>query len=212
MMRWIPIVIGTAALAGCAAVATRSVIEQPRYEVIARDGVVEIRRYGPRLAAETTVPARSSASGEDRAFSLLAGYIFGGNVQKTSVAMTTPVSTSRSSVKVAMTTPVAVTRGDGDSYTMRFFLPAKLTLATAPTPNDSRVVLVQVAAETVAVLRFSGSRNDDRVDGEKTRLMKLLGQGKWTASGEPVAFFYDPPWTPPFLRRNEIVVPVRAQT
>ena len=137
----------------------RSAYEQPKYEVVARlSGGAEVRQYAPRLAAETTVPAADEARGRDDAFRLLAAYIFGANGPAPSrgggggrkVAMTTPVQVAPAGGpagdKIAMTTPVQVDRGAAGGFTMRFFLPASLTAATAPTPRDPRVRIVTVPA------------------------------------------------------------------
>jgi hypothetical protein len=206
-------VIGSVMLAGCSAVGVRAGIEQPGYEVVDRLGAgaeevaVEVRRYAPRVAAETTVPGPSSGGAEGRAFNRLAGYIFGGNAGAQSIAMTAPVETFAAPVQIAMTAPVARAAADG-AYRMRFFLPAGITRETAPVPQDSRVRIVELPAETLAVLRFSGSRGDSAVIAQKSKLIAALNGTAWRAVADPVAFFYDPPWTPPFLRRNEVAVRV----
>jgi len=126
-------------LSGCSFVGIRSGYDQPRYEVVDRvDPGVEVRRYGPRLAAETTVAAADAEAGRNAAFRLLAAYIFGENRAKDEIAMTAPVEVRSGSQKIAMTSPVEAASAGGGRYTMRFFLPARLTLATAPEPNDCK--------------------------------------------------------------------------
>jgi hypothetical protein len=196
-------------LSGCSLVGIRSGYEQPAYEVADRvEPGVEIRRYGPRLAAEATVEAADAEAGRNAAFRLLAGYIFGANRAKGEIAMTAPVEVQSGSRKIAMTSPVETASTGGGRYTMRFFLPAQLTLATAPEPTDSRVRLLEVPGQTLAVLRFTGSRGDERVAAQSGALLRALGGSAWQPAGEPFAFFYDPPWTLPFLRRNEVAVAV----
>jgi hypothetical protein len=219
VLRWVPVVLGTAVLAGAAAVGARAATEQPAYEIVGRIGDVELRCYGPRLAAETTVTTAAADEGESPAFSRLAGYIFGANVARSRIAMTAPVAAQEAttvarpaSTKIAMTAPVATDTGASGTYTMRFFLPAALTRETAPVPTDPRVALVEVPAETMAVLRFSGSRRDAAVAKQRARLQAALRDGPWQAAGAPVAFFYDSPWTPPFLRRNEVAVTVAPRS
>ncbi len=196
-------------LTACSVVGVRSGTEQPPYEVtrqLAND--VEIRRYGPRLAAETLVPAGPDA--RNAAFRRLAGYIFGGNAGAREIAMTAPVATSAApdeGTKIAMTAPVATAASD-DQLLMRFFLPAALTRATAPTPKNANVCLVEVPAETLAVLRFSGRPTDARVRDQEDRLRAFLRDAGIESTGSFEAFFYDPPWTVPALRRNEVAVPV----
>lgn len=176
-------------------VGIRSGYEQPPYEVIGRVGSAEVRRYGRRLAAETTLDPGT----RDRAFGLLAGYIFGKN--------RTPEG---GGAKIAMTTPVEMANA-GARTTMRFFLPRGLTLATAPVPADARVRVVEVPSETLAVLRFSGSTDDSRIADRKAALLRAMSGTAWAPGGEPVFLGYDPPFTPPFLRRNEVAIAVRRR-
>lgn len=195
-------------LAGCSVIGVRTGLEQPAYTVLATiDEEVEVRRHGPRLSAETTVPATADEEARGAAFRLLAGYIFGANRAKAEIAMTAPVSTERTSQTIAMTAPVA-TSADAGGLNMRFFLPARLSLATAPVPDDARVRLHEVPGETLAVLRFSGRPTEARIATESARLSEVMAATSWRAVGSPVALFYDPPWTVPFLRRNEVALPV----
>jgi hypothetical protein len=188
----------------------RSIYEQPRYEVTERIGAVEIRAYAPRLAAETTVPATSEKEGRREAFHILARYIFGGNLQRTDMSMTTPVATGAAGVMakdIPMTTPVP-TSGRPGSTTMRFFLPGKITRDDAPVPTDARVKIVQVPEETIAALTFSGRGTEAVLTEKKCALVEALAGSRWRAIEEPYTLFYDPPFTIPFLRRNEVVVRV----
>ncbi len=107
-----------------------------------------------------------------------------------------------------MTAPVETTSGVDGRLTMRFFLPAGLTEATAPIPEDSRVRILTVPGQTLAVRRFTGRRGAAAVDAEEIALRKVLNTTSWRPEGEPVALFYDPPWTILFLRRNEVALPV----
>jgi len=195
-------------LAACSVIGVRAGTEEPKYDVVARQGTgaseVEIRRYAPRLAAETTVAAASETAARSEGFRRLAGYIFGGNRGQAKIAMTAPVA--QSPEKIAMTAPVATT-GTGP-WTIRFFMPASYTRETLPVPNDPSVAIVEVPAETVAVLRYSGVPNAEAAAASRARLLAALAQGGWAPAGEPFDWFYDPPWTVPPLRRNEAVVAV----
>ncbi len=195
-------------LSACSTVGIRRGYEQPPYEVVARLDHVEVRRYQPRLVAEATVAAAPGRAAENEAFRLLAGYIFGGNRAREEVAMTAPVAIGREPQPIAMTAPVE-TASAGERLTMRFFLPSRLTLETAPVPDDSRVQLRVVPGETLAVLRFSGT--GDASGARRAELLRALDGSPWRPTGAPVAFFYDPPWTIPFLRRNEVAVPVASR-
>lgn len=179
--------------------------EEPNYTREQVFGRLEIRHYGPRIAAETTVTAGKSALSDG--FRRIAGYIFGGNHAKTKIAMTAPVA-KQSSQKIAMTAPVAQTSGPDGESVVRFFMPAEWTLETLPEPDNDAVRLVTVPAETVAVLRFTGDRDPAAVVSRTAELLDALAGTPFEAAGTPVAFFYDPPWTLPFRRRNEVAVPV----
>jgi len=186
----------------------RSQYEQPKYGVIEFLGTVEVCRYAPRFAAQTTVEAPTEAAGRDRAFKILAAYIFGANRDKRDIAMTSPVETARSR-DIAMTSPVQ-TSGGGGRWTQRFYLPSEVTPQTAPQPVDDRVELVEVPEGTVAALGFSGSGND--VEARKRELLAALEGSRWRPVGEAFTMFYDPPFTSPFLRRNEVAVLVTEET
>jgi hypothetical protein len=191
---------------GCSVFGIRTV-EEPRYSVIDHVGAIEIRRYDARLAAETTIVG-TALDARSTGFRRLAGYIFGGNATKTSIAMTAPVAQAPKSQRIDMTAPVAQSRTGDGGWTIRFFLPAALTEATAPVPNDPKVRIVSVPPETYAALRYSGSISPEAVEEAKARLLQGLAAGTWKPDGDPVSWFYDPPWTLPPLRRNEAVVPV----
>jgi hypothetical protein len=182
--------------------------EQPRYDVLERIGDnVEIRQYGPRVAAETIVDTSKSDNARGDAFRLIAGYIFGANKTSEKVAMTSPVEISSPGTKIAMTSPVEVNKSDG-GLVMRFFMPSKSSIDQLPEPSDPRVKLTQIPSTTVAVLRFTGSTGDPAVTARTAELFSALHSTKWTVVGPATAFFYNPPWTIPFLRTNEVVIPV----
>ncbi len=200
-------------LGACSVVGIRSGTPEPSATVVDHVGALEIRRYDPALAAETMLRG-SEEEARYGGFRRLAAYIFGRNVRHDRIAMTAPVaqaaaSGAASSEKIAMTAPVAQTAAPDGSWTIRFFLPAGMTEATAPRPLDPRVVLVPVPARTMAVLRFSGLPTPASVAAHAARLDALLRGGRWHADGPVVAWFYDPPWTLPPFRRNEVARPVR---
>ena len=198
--------------AGESIVGVRRRTEEPTYTVEQRIDGAEIRRYGPRIAAETTVNAGEEAA-RSKGFRRLAGYIFGGNHSEAKIAMTAPVaqqSIGGKGEKIAMTAPVAQHPGGGDQWVIRFFMPADKTMDSLPQPDNPAVRLVTVPAETVAVRRFTGSRSTSAVATQTAALMGALEKAGLHADGEPAAWFYDPPWTIPMLRRNEVIVPVRA--
>ncbi len=204
--RLAPLLLG-AALSACSVVGVRSDTETPKYQVIGKVGAVEIRRYANRIAAETLVQA-SESQARYTGFRRLAGYIFGKNHQGEKIAMTAPVGQSAASQTIAMTAPVAETRAGEGAWTIQFFMPATYTMATLPVPDDPLVHLVEVPAEDYAVLRFSGLPTPASVATETGKLLASLQNSGWTPAGSPIAWFYDPPWTIPFMRRNEVAVKV----
>jgi hypothetical protein len=193
------LLLGGLLLGACSLVGVRSGTEQPAYEVVDRlGGGAEVRRYGPRLAAETAVPGPDGWDTRGAAFRTLAGYIFGdGRPEGPKIAMTAPVE-------------IDGTAAPG-GLVMRFFMPASHTRATLPEPADGRVRIVEVPAGTAAVLRFAGSTGAAAVAAREAELARALAGSAWEAAGPAVAMFYDPPWTLPFLRRNEVAVPVRPR-
>ena len=193
-------------LTACSVVGIRAE-DGPKYRVVGQVGPVEIREYGPRVAAETTI-AGEEYDARSVGFRRLAGYIFGDNTTKQSIAMTAPVAVSQT---IAMTAPVAQARDVSGAWVIRFFMPDSLTMQTLPEPHDKQVRLMQVPAETFAVLRFSGSTGTQAVEEHKALLLAALSGSGWASQGAPVAWFYDPPWTLPFLRRNEVAVTVNKR-
>jgi hypothetical protein len=191
----------------CSVVGVRAGTEEPKFQVIERVGDLEIRRYGERIAAETDVTG-SDEQGRSDGFRRLAGYIFGGNVKNSSIAMTAPVE--QKSEKIAMTAPVAQAAEGAGAWKIQFYMPSQYKLSDLPTPKDSSVHLVVVPPATYAVLVFSGSPSADLMKTKQRELQAKLAGTKWHAIGEPVNWFYDPPWTLPPLRRNEVAVQVEA--
>lgn len=208
MLARIAAVAAGLAVAACSVVGDRRGTEEPAFEVIGQAGPLEIRRYAVRIAAETEIEGDAEAA-RNAGFRRLAGYIFGGNRGAAKIAMTAPVAQVASGgARIAMTAPVAQTPAGDGRWTVRFFMPAQWTLATLPVPDDAAVRLVEVPGETVAVLRFSGDRGAAAVAAREAELLRGLAGTGWVAQGAPAGWFYDPPWTLPSMRRNEIAVRV----
>jgi hypothetical protein len=190
-------------LLGTPAMAT----EEPKFTLKSAQGEFEVRDYPALVAAEVTVGGdRKDAAG--RGFRLLAGYIFGGNTRKQSIAMTAPVTQAAAkSEKIAMTAPVLQTGSNG-SWVIRFIMPRGSTLATLPQPNNPGVRLVTVPPSRMAVVKFSGLARQDDVDARTAALSRFVKAQQLQAIGAPSLAQYDPPWTLWFLRRNEVMIPV----
>jgi len=205
-MRIVAALVAASLLAGCSVFGIRSGYEQSAYTVVDTiDGGVEIRAYPAQLAAETPM-AGGDEDDRDAAFRRLFDYISGGNQIQAEVAMTAPVEVGASE-QVAMTVPVETAPSE-DGEVMRFFLPASYNAATAPAPTDAMVEIVELPPTKVAVLRFSGLWDEERFEAREAELIALLQGSAWRPVGSPSTLFYDPPWTLPWLRRNEAVVAV----
>ncbi len=186
-------------------------IEEPEYEVLEKRDGYEIRRYSPYIVAETVVQGGFEDVG-NKAFRILAGYIFGDNSADEKMNMTAPVESrpADSSVKMNMTAPVTSERAnDGsDQFAYRFVMERKYTLDTLPEPNDPRVQLRKVEARTVAVNRYSGSWSQSNYDEHEEELLTALRNDGIETVGEPTLARYNGPFTPWFLRRNEVMIDI----
>ncbi|KAI96120.1 heme-binding protein [Rhodomicrobium udaipurense JA643] len=198
--------LGAVAVAAVVVGPAMSRVEQPDFRIEKQDGDVEVRAYGPLIAAEAEVKGqRREAINEG--FRLIAAYIFGANQPKAKIEMTAPVEQQKQ--KIAMTAPVTQQGGgarDGDeSWTVRFIMPKAWTMETLPTPTDSRVRLEPIPPRRFLAIRFSGFAGDDAIREKTDELRRYAETHGLAIKGEPVLAFYDPPWTLPFMRRNEVM-------
>ncbi len=181
-------------------------VKEPKFSVIEKKDGYEIREYAPYIEARVQV------SGEYReamtsGFRILAGYIFGGNTKKQSIAMTAPVK-EQTSEKVPMTAPVSETILTDTTRVVSFVMPEEYTLSTLPIPNDKQIEIIEVPAHRSAVLRYSGYNNSEKVAKMKAKLLEYLKRDTIIVASAPRGASYNPPWTPPFLNRNEILVDI----
>ena len=167
---------------------TAQAIEEPAYTVEQawETEQIEIRAYAPRVMAVTGINEDS-----DGGFKVLAGYIFGGNAEEEKIAMTAPVQQSMAGEKE-----------------MAFMMPAEYALEDLPEPEDQRVSFREAPAYTAAVIQFSGWASAEKADENWQQLRRFLIAEGIDITGEPTLNQYNPPWTLPFMRRNEIIVPV----
>ena len=203
------------AFGGCSVVGIRTTPEPP-YEVISAAGDIEVRQYESQLIAETFVEnIVQTMPGEDKqyrrsgdsGFRRLAGYIFGGNTSKEEIAMTAPVLQEQRNEEIAMTAPV-LQEAREDGWWMAFILPEGYTLESAPTPDDSRVSLREVPGKRVATLRYSGWNSPEKMARHEETLRAWLETEGVRPVGAPLMASFDPPWTLPFMRRNEVQIEV----
>ena len=181
---------------------TSQATEEPDYKVIQKLEDIEVREYATYAVAEVLVPGPAAEAG-NLAFPILAGYIFGKTKGAHKFEMTAPVTQAAESVKLEMTAPVTQTAAPG-GFRVQFVLPKGVTLASAPEPLDTRITLRDIAPSRVAVIRYSGFWSDANYIQHLAKLQAALRAANLVWVGEPVYSRYNAPFTPWFLRRNEI--------
>jgi len=183
-------------------------VEEPAFKTVLQQGNFEVRDYPALVVAEVTVSGDQKEAA-NKGFRLLAGYIFGGNQRRQSIAMTAPVAQQPTSEKIAMTAPVTQTQNAG-TWTVQFTMPAGYTLDTLPEPNDPQVRLRGLPPERFAALRFSGLARQSDVEAKSEELAAAIRTHGLRATGQVSLAQYNPPWTLWFLRRNEVMMPVAS--
>ncbi|NTV92190.1 MAG: heme-binding protein [Chlorobiaceae bacterium] len=192
-------------MAGCSVIGKRSA-DEPGFTLQKKEGFFEVRHYGKMVYAETVVEGSySKTSGV--AFSRLAGYIFGKNRVKQKISMTAPVMQEPVSEKIPMTAPVLQEK-KGEGWLMSFVMPEGSRLETMPEPLDPAVKLREVEGRSVAVIGYTGLHSEKNIRKYAGQLREWIGKKGYRAISEARAASYDPPWTIPFLRRNELQIDV----
>jgi hypothetical protein len=196
-------------------------IEEPAFKVISKTGKFEIRQYAPYLIAQTWVEGDMDDAGS-QGFRRIADFIFGNNQlpggqASGKIAMTAPVTMEPQSAKIAMTAPVAMEPSDNTSgmksaqrWRVQFAMPRQYTLANIPQPKNAAVTLSEVPEKYVAVHSYSGLNTLQRVQDKTDELLQWAKTSYLVTKGPPQLARYDPPWTLPMWRRNEIMVEIEA--
>ncbi len=190
-------------------------VEEPDYTVLSQDDDFELRRYAPQLVAQTWVTGDQKDAG-NKGFKVLADYIFGNNTapsgESSKISMTAPVKMQSpqagASQKIAMTAPVTMQKNqqtDG-KWRVRFVMPSQYTMQTLPKPNNSAVSIIEVPAQTYGVIKFSGLTGETKVARKTEELKTWMQNQNLTLTSQPEMARYNPPWTLPFMRRNEIMI------
>jgi hypothetical protein len=189
---------------------TAMAIEEPRYSVLENTPPFELRSYEPMIVAEVQVDGDLDTASR-QGFQLIAAYIFGKNQVNDGADNSAPIIIEErpsKSAKIAMTAPVIV-ENSAERWTVSFVMPAEYTLATLPKPLDSRVQIRTLPAVKKAVIQFTGFYDGQKVTKKTIELEGWIRGNNLQAIGSPQFARYDPPWTLPFLRRNEILINVR---
>ena len=194
-------------LSACSVVGVRA-WEEPAYQTKLQDGKFEIREYQPYLVAEVYMEGEDFEQASGDGFRILADYIFGNNLSRSS-AVQMAGKAEKESESIAMTAPVQMDQGEqANQWRMAFSLPSKWKLETVPIPNDQRVQLREVPTEKVVVLQFSGLMGVDDLKEREQQLRQWAASQQIVVRGAVRTARYDPPWTLPFLRKNEVQLKV----
>jgi hypothetical protein len=184
-------------------------LEQPTYEVLFVDGDIEYRRYDTYLVAETAIAEVGDWGKDTRdGFMQLFDYISGENTLETKIAMTSPVVQGRST-KITMTAPVVESSSEGQNR-MAFMLPSEFNLDSAPRPTNPAITIKEIPVRIIASIRYSGRWTEKNVQKYKARLEQHLADRGVETIGEYSTAVYNAPFTPPFMRRNEIHFEISA--
>jgi hypothetical protein len=205
-----------ALLVGFLGVESAMAIEEPKYEVRTSQAPFELRHYAPTLIAQTIVDGDMDEA-SNKGFRLIADFIFGNNLaanseQAAKIAMTAPVTVEPQSSKIAMTAPVTIEPqlGSAQQWRVHFVMPSQYTLANIPKPKNSAVTLHELPSKYFVVNRYSGFNTVARVQEKTDEALAWAKQQSLKVIGTPQLSRYDPPWTLPMFRRNEIMVEVAA--
>ena len=201
-------IIALILIVGVLAGPVMSDVEKPDYKVIQSEQNIEIRQYDPMIIAEVEVDGkREDAIGDG--FRLLADYIFGNNTVQQVISMTAPVQ-QKEIQKIAMTAPVQQ-QSTGKSWRMSFVMPSKYSMDSLPVPNNNRVRLKEILTKKFVVIEFSGTNSNENVIEHENQLMNYIEANQIKINGSPNYAFYNPPWSLPFLRRNEVMIEINQQ-
>lgn len=192
-------------LQSCSLFGVRTV-EILNYQVLQEDRNFDIRQYEDYWVARTKIDGEYRRS-SDEGFRLLFNYISGGNKQQEKIAMTGPVMQQEQGEKIAMTGPV-IQQKSGKSWIMEFVLPAKYNKLQPPEPLNPAVSVVKVPGYKAAALRYSGNLREEKYNTKAKELIDIVHLRGLQSIGEPFSAGYDPPWTIPFLKRNEVLIVV----
>jgi hypothetical protein len=172
-------------------------VEEPKYEVLLSEGAFEVRKYAPQLIAETVVVGDMDEA-SNKGFRLIADFIFGNNQAPHAAA----------SEKIAMTAPVTIEPQTNEQWRVNFVMPSRYTLETIPKPKNNAVSLKEIPNKTFVVLKYSGFNSTSKVQAKNQEAKEWALQKNFKIIGAPQLSRYDPPWTLPMFRRNEIMLEV----
>ena len=184
--------------------------EEPKFTLLEKDQSFEVRLYEPKILAEVRVSG-TMREASSKGFRLIADFIFGNNIavsgKSEKISMTAPVLIERHAEKISMTAPVGVEQS-GAGWKVNFVMPSQYTLETLPKPNNPLVKIKPIPAKKFAVIQFSGLVDEEKMAKKVTDLEQWISTKQLKVLGNAELARYNPPWTLPFLRRNEVMIEV----
>ena len=186
-----------------------SSVQEPAYRVLDKREGYEVRRYQPYVVAETTVEGEHDEA-LNRGFRRLFKYIDGANTGSKNIPMTAPViaEPGDTSEKIPMTAPV-IQEKTGNSHRIAFVMPEGSTMKDLAKPTNPEIVLREVPARDVAVLSYSWYAGEQKIMDKVKELITYLERDGVEYKPGFQSARYDPPWTPPFMRRNEVFIELK---
>jgi hypothetical protein len=181
-------------------------VEEAKYTVSVKQDKLEVREYAPSIVAEVIIKD-DFKDASNAAFRPLFKYISGDNTGRDKIAMTAPVAQKPEPEKIAMPTPVGQQKS-GDSWAVSFMMPDSYTMDSIPLPDDPAVTLREVPAYRAAAIRYSGTWSEKSYKKQLALLQEWMAAENLEAAGKPVWARYNAPFTPWFMRRNEILIPI----
>ena len=181
-------------------------VETPSYKVIQSKGKIEIREFDPMVIAEVQVVGRRKDA-ISSGFKLLADYIFGNNISQENIDTTATIQRPASE-KIAMTAPVQQQLAN-NSWLVSFVMPSEYNLEDLPKPKNVEVKLKNVPVKRFVTIQFSGTSSDENLAKHKKLLVEFIKNNSISVTGTSKYAFYNPPWTLPLMRRNEVMFEVQ---
>jgi predicted transcriptional regulator YdeE len=184
--------------------------EEPKFTLLEKDQAFELRAYAPKIIAEVVVDG-DMREASSKGFRLIADFIFGNNTAQSGksekISMTAPVSIEPRAEKISMTVPVGVQQAN-DGWRVYFVMPSQYDLETLPKPNNPLVSIKQIPSQKFAIVRFSGLVDEEKMAKKVVELTHWIESKNLKMINAPELARYNPPWTLPFLRRNEVMIAV----
>lgn len=201
--KWLLVLICFSLLTSCSIVkTTMSDVETPNYQVLSSDDNIQIRQYPKLILAEVKVEGKRREA-INRGFKVLADYIFGNNISQKDIQMTAPVQ-QQAQEKIAMTAPVQQ-QLDDNRWSISFIMPSQYSLKSLPKPKNKRITVVEMPQKKYIAIRFSGTSSEKNLSDNQQTLVNYINKNNLSVTGSAILAFYNPPWTLPFMRRNEIL-------